>query len=160
MSIKDKQIKNADVEGKTKEEISTIIRMVGNKWKVTVLKVRIHFPQNPVRAKDMNVFKLLEEFIKGVKEQFPDNVMFSTSSELLLVSPLESNLLEYVENRAEEFGFWLELKYEDQLIRGLNLEKVGKISSKYFGLSSEINPPICEICQMRKASFLPKMLLL
>ncbi|HEC88519.1 MAG TPA: hypothetical protein ENI52_04290 [Thermoplasmata archaeon] len=151
-SIKNKQIKDADIKGKTKGEISNLIRMVGNKWKITVLKVKIHFPQNPVRAKDMNVFKLMEEFIGDIKKRYPDNVMFSTSNELLILSPVESNLLEYMENRAEKFGFWLEIKSENQLIRGLNLEKMRNVSSKYFELSPKINPPICEICQLRKAS--------
>lgn len=152
MSIRDKQIENTNINGKTKGEVSNLINKARNTWKLTVLKCKIHFPQNPVRAKDMNVFKILENFVGDIKTKFQDSVIFSTSNELLLVSPLESNVLEYIKGRTKEFGFWLDVNQENQLIRGLNLEKIRKAHSEYPDLLPEVEPPICEVCQIRKAS--------
>lgn len=151
-SIKDTEIENVDVEGKSKEEICNLVNKAQTTWKLTVLKCKIHFPQNPVRARDMNVFKVLENFTEDIKTKFQDSVMFSTSNELLLVAPLESNVLEYIKDRAVKIGFWLDIKQENQMIRGLNLEKIRKTSSEYPSLSPEVEPPVCEVCQMAKGT--------
>ena len=92
-SIENKQIENVDIAGKSKEGISNLINKAQKMWKLTVLNVKIHFLQNPVRARDMNVFKVLENFVEDVKTKFRDSIMFNTSNELLLVAPLESNIL-------------------------------------------------------------------
>jgi len=150
-SIEDKQIESGDITGKGKESISNLMNKVQNTWKLTILKCKIHFPQSPVRAKDMNVFKVLGDFVEELKDEFQDNVMFSTSDELLFVAPVNSNVLEQIKTRAKEVGFWLDIRQEDQLIGRLNLEEVRKPSTEYPSIHSRLDPPICEVCQMAAA---------
>jgi len=151
-STKDLKIEITDIGGKSKEEICNLLKNAQNTWKLTVFKIKIHFPQNPVRARDMNVFKVLEGLIEDTKQKFQDNVIFSTSNELLFVNPLGSNALEYIKDKAKEFGFWLDVRKDDQQIKQLNLEEIRNPSSEYPSLSSEIEPPVCEICQMAKGT--------
>ncbi len=126
-------------------------------WKLTIIKLKLHFHQNPVRIKDLNVFKQLESAIKEINDRFPDNIIFSTSDELLVVST-NQDILKEIEKICEKYGFWLEINRADGKLSALHPEPskmVGNRSyNKYFETENtkEINPPICEICQMFQAT--------
>ena len=66
----------------------------------------------------MNVFAVLEKFIEDVKTKYQDNVIFSKSDELLIVSPVEGDIFEYMIAKAKETGFLLDVKQEDKQISG------------------------------------------
>ncbi|MBN1761885.1 MAG: hypothetical protein JW878_02230 [Methanomicrobia archaeon] len=129
-----------------KRKVENFAKNIG--WKLTILKIKIHFPQSPVRARDMNVFKILEDFVDDIKTEFQDNVLFSTSNELRLVSPVGGDVFESIKKKAKEVGFWLDIRQDDKRINELNLEEIGHPSSEYPSLSPDIGPRICEVCQM------------
>ena len=144
----------------TKKEVCSLLKETYNEWKLKQIRFRINFLQNPVRAKDMNIFKVLENVIENIKSDFKDNIFFSFSNELmLLVNPNEQieNILSNSE--IDKYGFWIEVINEQRtnLEKG-EFKKVFTTKTRtqerniYSQLKGEIYPPICEVCQMDKAT--------
>ncbi|MEM3366637.1 MAG: hypothetical protein QXM93_09495 [Candidatus Methanomethyliaceae archaeon] len=153
-SIKSEEIRNLD-----RDKVAELIKKKKNEWKLSLIRFKFHFMQNPVRAKDLNVFRILENILNEIKKRFPDNVLFHTSDELLLISSRGKQILEDIFRTIEEWGFWSEIVYAEVPINSLKPrpeEISGSVrETKYPTLSKEIEPPICEICQMAKAAEQP-----
>jgi len=104
----------------------------------------------------MNVFKVLEKVIENIKKELPDNIFFSTSNELLIVTSNVQEPLEKIRKNIEDLGFWMDVLYAETQVGGIKpqLEDIrGKKERMvmYPPLPNEISPPICELCQISKA---------
>ncbi|RLF74912.1 hypothetical protein DRN39_07975 [Thermococci archaeon] len=200
----------------SKEEIRKLIDSVKKNTKVKIVKIKINFPQHPVRIRDLNVFDVLKEVKNEILEKYPDNVIFVGFNELLLILPLNKKL-EEMREIVSKYGFWFEYvervqnldklypdpdrvtrlinkmqkmqykKFEEQIAKvppdkkkkaeeGIRKtifekgkeakriaelwdeyhhelsEKLYKKGSIYANLPDQINPPICEICQLNQAT--------
>ena len=123
---------------------------------MSIMRCKINFAQIPVKAKDMNVFKVLEKVIENIKKELPDNIFFSTSNELLIVTSNVQEPLEKIRKNIEDLGFWMDVLYAETQVGGIKpqLEDIrGKKERMvmYPPLPNEISPPICELCQISKA---------
>lgn len=200
----------------TKDEIRDYIRRVREDTKIKIVKIKINFPQHPVRIRDLNVFDALVEVKNRILEKYPNNVIFVGFNELLLILPLDKKLDE-IRKILSKYGFWFEYiervqnlnkpnpdpdrvmrlinkiqkiqhkKFEEQIAKvspdkrkraedgirktifekGKEAKRIADLWSEYHyelkgeiyrknsiytDLPTQINPPICEICQLNKAT--------
>jgi len=200
----------------SKDKIRDYIRRIRENTKIKIVKIKINFPQHPVRIRDLNIFDALTEVKDKLLDEYPNNIIFVGFNELMLVLPLSENLSS-IREIISKYGFWLEYveriqnldqpypdpdriirlinklqkiqikKFEEQIakvppnkrkiaeegIRKAIFEKgreakriadfwnechyeldkgLYKKGSIYSDLPSQINPPICEICQLNQAT--------
>lgn len=203
-------------EVSTKEDIRNYIHQVRERTKIKIVKLRINFPQHPVRIKDLNIFDALEEVKNEILENYPNNVIFMGFNEILFIFTLDEKLDKLVEI-ISKYGFWLEYveriqnlnqpypdpdrimrlinkmqkiqhkKFKEQLAKvppdkrkkaeegirktifekGKEAKRIAELwkeyhyeldkglykkGSVYADLPNQINPPICEICQLNQAT--------
>jgi len=91
-------------EVSTKEDIRNYIHQVRERTKIKIVKLRINFPQHPVRIKDLNIFDALEEVKNGILENYPNNVIFMGFNEILFIFTLDEKLDKLVEI-ISKYGF-------------------------------------------------------
>lgn len=209
-SIGDKEFKAV-----TKDEVRNYIDKKKRDTKIKVAKLRLRFSQSPARVKDLNIFDALAEVRKKILKEYPNNVIFSSSDELLLLLPLSENF-EKIKEIISEYGFWAEVvvrvqdlnqphpdpdrqlrliekkrkvlrkkfkkeiekvprdkrKTAEESIRktidkSAEARKIEELKKEYLSeldkgdykkisiypdLPLSIGPPICELCQMKKAT--------
>ncbi len=204
-------------ERTTKDKIRDYIRRVREETKIRIVKIKINFPQRPVRIRDLNVFDALEEVKSKILKEYPNNVIFVGFNELLLILPLNEKL-DKIKEIVSRHGFWFEYveriqnlnqpypdpdrimrlinkmqkilhkKFEEQILKvppnkrkraeesirksilkkeKKTLEEIANLWKKYhhevkegiykkgsfYGdLPLQIDPPICEICQLKQAT--------
>jgi hypothetical protein len=143
----------------SREEVSNLIKRKQNEWKMSIIRCKINFVQTPVRARDMNVFKIREKLIDEIKNEMCDNIFFSTTDELLLFTPNGQDALDKIKKKVQEFGFWLDTVMVESQIASLEPKLVGMRKNGHIAvyppLFDKIAPPICELCQMAKAKEQP-----
>jgi len=134
--------------------ISDLTKSKMNSWHLYLTRCKFKFNQKPMRARDLNILGLLEEVTRRIKENFYDNILFTTSDETLIFfdDPL---VLDKINSIVTTHGLWMsiyqsrprigEIKYFPKKLRfeGKHL---------YSLLPTVISPPICEICQMLGAT--------
>ncbi len=99
----------SELGGKTREQVRSLVKdKRSNKWQLVVAKSKFHFFQNPCRARDLNIFGALEDLIGEIHSLYPDNVLFKTSDELLLVLT-DGKQLSDIATKAQQRGFWTEI---------------------------------------------------
>jgi len=200
----------------SKDEIRDYIRRIRENTKIKIVKIKINFPQHPVRIRDLNIFDALTEVKDKLLDEYPNNIIFVGFNELMLALPLSENLSS-IREIISKYGFWLEYveriqnldqpypdperimrlinklqkiqikKFEERIAKvPLNKRKIAeegirraifekgreakritdfwnewhceldkglyKKDSIYSDLLSQIDPPICEICQLNQAT--------
>jgi len=203
-------------EVSTKDDIRNYIHRVREETKIKIVKVRINFPQHPVRIRDLNIFDALEEVKNEILENYPNNVIFMEFNEILFIlTPNEE--LDKLRKIVSKYGFWFEYveriqnlnqpypdpdrimrlinkmrkiqhkKFEEQIAKvppdkrkkaeesikktifekGRETKRIAELwneyhyelneglykkGSIYADLLNQINPPICEICQLSQTT--------
>lgn len=153
-------VKSEELQGLSKEEVAALISKKKKTWNMSIMRCKFNFAQMPVKAKDMNVFKVLEKLIENLKKELPDNIFFSTSNELLIVTSNVQEPLEKIRKQIEDLEFWMDVAYAETQVGGIKpqLEDIRGKKEKmvvYPPLPNEISPPICELCQISKAKDQP-----
>ena len=130
-----------------------------DEWKLKLIRCKINFSQSPVRVKDMNVFVALNNSVNEIKNKFQDNVLFLSSNELFLIVPSEEDITSKISTILVGYGFWMDVHGEETIKlgtiseRGANaFENLRNAKVVHHELEKEIEPPMCEICQMKKAT--------
>jgi hypothetical protein len=158
---------------KQREDVNKMIKDFQNRTVLTIAKCRFRFCQSPIRVRDLNIFKKIEELTTDIREKYSDNIFFGTPDELLLISS-ESDMIDVVCKMAFERCSRIEVSWAtcnldvlDELgpwaVSGFDEPKSESIAKKkkrirpkreirYPLLPESIEPPICEICQMAKAT--------
>jgi hypothetical protein len=149
-------ISQKEVAGKTREEITKLVRTKRDTmWQLTVARCKFHFFQYPFRARDLNIFTQLEDLTQQIKSSYSDNVLLTTSNELILVVS-DENQLSDMGRMAHQRGFWAEIIKNQRLLRELhpNPEAMSGEAKRenLYELPKEISPPICDLCQAAKAT--------
>ncbi len=142
----------------TPEGIGILTERKMKEWQIYLARCKFHFHQNPIRARDMNILEHLETTIKEIEAQYYDNLLFSSSDEILLYYD-EDSVLESIRAIAGKNGLWMSVvRARKQLeeLKGLKAYEPSRLPNHkeenlYGLLSDSISPPICEICQMAKA---------
>lgn len=127
-----------------------------NKWNFTISKLKIHFPQRPVRSKDMNVFEKLKETRQKIETDFKDHIFFNTSDEIIMIQTPDMDI--HMLKPYLDYGFWIEYSERTQILKDLNPNPDKSIGELKEGVvlkklpPEKIVPSICEICQKDKAT--------
>ncbi|MGB8657439.1 MAG: hypothetical protein WCE90_06590 [Candidatus Zixiibacteriota bacterium] len=155
-SEKSFQITKNDLAGKQKDQISKLINDKSNEWKLTLSKIRINFNKNPMRARDLNVFVVLDELVEEIRQEYYDNFLLRSGNEILLISS-EKEIVKQIKPLFEKYNFWLQVVSATGNIQGeikANPKDMqgAKASHEYFEMKPFLKPPICEICQTREAT--------
>jgi hypothetical protein len=121
-------------------------------WQLHMLHCHIRLLTNPYTARDMNVFDALQEFLSEVTEKLGDKVLFASSGELLLYSDSVDVLSEMREYAAPR-GIVLDVRRERWQVKDLSADfRKPEFEVIYPALSDDLAPPLCEICQMMRAT--------
>lgn len=132
-----------------KDEIRNYIHRVREETKIKIAKVRINFPQHPIRIRDLNVFDALEEIKDKILKKYPNNIIFVGFNELLLILPLDEKLDE-IKEIASRYGFWFEYvervqnlnqPYPDPDEKMRRINKIQKLQYKKFEEQIRKIPP-------------------
>jgi hypothetical protein len=147
LSVNDKEIipelKKMEILTKTKSE----------QWQIYLMLCKLHFNQQPFRARDLNIFELMEDTINNISKKFSDNILFASSDELLVYYD-ELSLFEEIKKEIFKNGFWLSVVWTKGTLREMkkadftDLPRVKHENIFPASLPKEITPPLCEICQM------------
>lgn len=139
---------------KDKDGITKLTNEI-KKQKACIVLAKILFLQKPVRARDLNIFYILDELIKNIENRFKDNLLFHFGNEILMFFDQESRVNEVI-NIVKEHGFKLEVIKNERPLEDIEPDPKAKPGSRhiveYSDLLPSINPPICEICQMAPAT--------
>ncbi len=143
------------------------------KWQARLVKCWIKFPHSFVRLHDINLLKKRVELVNCIASYYKDEVIFATSDFITLFLTPNQDLKEIL-NPFLDWGFYIEveetladlgilnsiLDRKTLKARELNeqprlniLNNRGtKVYRKYIlpEIPSEIQPPICDICQRRR----------
>lgn len=137
-----------------REKVNETFKNVVKNWKLLIFNFKLKFPQKSFRTKDVNVLKILENILSEIKNKYPDNVLFYTSDEILMISN-DEEILNQIKEFIEPYGFWFKVIRSNTSLSGLKSDpsqiKGKREYNEYLDLKDKISPPICEICQMYPA---------
>lgn len=134
------------------EKMSTLTKIKSEQWRIYLMLCKLNFNQQPFRARDLNIFELLEETINQVVKKFPNNILFATSDEILIFYD-ELSVFEEIKNEAFKNGFWLSTVWVKKALAEIKKADpaalTGNKSENIFAafIPDKIEPPLCEICQ-------------
>jgi hypothetical protein len=121
-------------------------------WQIHLIRCRPRLLTNPFRARDLNIFACLEEFLEAAGAKLGDNILFAGAEELLLCCD-DLKILDDLMALAARHGIALDIEKKRQRLDMANLKfKRRPDESLYPALEANILPPLCEICQMSKAT--------
>lgn len=135
------------------QKVRELTKRKSETWRIYLARCKFHFNQKPVRARDLNVFGLLEETISQIEKDYNDNILFSTSDEILIYYDNKSTL-EKISSIAMKNNLWISVIEDNKPLEEMKADpsKMQPRSYNFYGsLPSLIYPPICEICQMQPA---------
>lgn len=146
LSLDDKEI----IPELNKMQILT--KTKSEQWQIYLMLCELNFNQQPFRARDLNIFELLEETINNIIKKFPDNILFASSDELLIFYD-ESSVFDQIKNEAFKNGFWLSTVWVKKALAEIKKADpaalAGNKNENIFAttIPDKIEPPLCEICQ-------------
>ncbi|MEM1971224.1 MAG: hypothetical protein QXM92_02025 [Candidatus Anstonellales archaeon] len=128
-------------------------------WLITLALCKINFTHFFVRYHDIFLLKRRQELMDDIKNnKYKNNIMFTTSDSLLLFLPSKSNnnsVYSDIFKSLLDNGFYIEV---EESTRPISYEKSKSDCRKQYFIyhsdiekSLEIEPPICEVCQLRRA---------
>jgi hypothetical protein len=140
----------------TVERIAELRENKIKSWQIYLAKCKFHFNQKPVRARDMNIFEHLEDTISQIENEFYDNLLFSSSDEILIYFD-DQGVLEKIKAIAKENGLWVSIVWVRRPLIEMKSSDPSKLTGNrsehlYESLPLSMTPPICEICQMAPAA--------
>jgi hypothetical protein len=145
------------------------------KWHAKFVKCRIRFPHSFVRLSDVNLLRRREELISVLKNDYPDEVLFSTSDFIVLFLPCDADI-KGIFRGLLNMGFYIEAEevradlgilsstldrkvleareYNDQKYLSIVKSRDIGIFKRYllFDYPDRIERPICDICQQNRAT--------
>lgn len=139
-----------------KSEVRNIQKKKENQeWKMYVIRCRIKFKQRPLRTKDLNIFSFIMQLFDNLQQTYSDNIFFSSSDELIMFFPNENDAQPMVQDILN-LGFYLDVVYETRPLDDITdprwIKENREKQTRWPKLSEFIDPPICQICQMAKAT--------
>ena len=128
-------------------------RLEETDWKLKVSCVRVRLPQTPVRAKDWNIFRVLQEAREHLSQRIGDNILLATPEEFLVIGTGDE-ALDQLRDYYFNYGIRLEVRSVEKPLRELAPALPEKVTPLYEApeTPSEIRLPICEICQSAPAA--------
>lgn len=99
-----------EIDWTIKEQVCNELNSQKEEWTLNIIKVRVNFYQKIYRAKDMNIFKLINEFIGTIKSKFDDSFIFSTTNEVVLAVLNKDHFISELQDILKNYPLWLEVE--------------------------------------------------
>ncbi|MGH9453151.1 MAG: hypothetical protein ACRD2O_04185, partial [Terriglobia bacterium] len=149
VSVTDEEVERAASRGF--EAVARLREQKKREWHLHTIRCRIQMLISPFRARDMNAFECLGQFLQQVRRQLADNLLFSDAEELLLYSD-DMTVLDEISRLAAPANIAFEVSSDRQRLDEFGLRfRQPAPQALYPELAPSIAPPLCEICQMRAA---------
>lgn len=119
--------------------------------KLTIVFVRVLFPQRPFRVRDLSIFRQREDAIREVLARFESNVLIHYGENILALFLCRNDAHAFTQYILGLGYLGLVRTGEKSLaeMRSIGIEKaLGKEEWSSATLPDEIHPPLCEGCQM------------
>lgn len=150
LGIEDREVREAAARGV--QAVAGLREQKKREWHLYLFRCRLHILTNPFRARDMNIFALLEEFLAEASAQLGDNTLYASAEELILYSD-DVDILNELTSLAAPRGIVLEIRRDRLRVDELNLNfRKAELQRAYPRLEAAVAPPLCEICQMHRAT--------
>ena len=164
-----------DVCGKDGDEEHGKDYVILNKLPVIVIHLRMITTQYIYRVKDLNVFEIIKDILSTFESNYRDHVLYRGFNDILIVDLPEVNVHEELILKAHEYGFCVDVRalYStfqkgEKRVLGFYPKKIAKRFKmrecrgakrdcfedlyRYQPLQEKIDPPICDICQLKPAT--------
>jgi len=146
-----------------------------NELPVTVIHLSIVPTQYIYRVKDLDVFEIMRDILSTFENNYGDHVLYRGFDDILIIDLLGTNIHEELTRKAHEYGFYVDVcalyatfQKGDNKVLGIEPRKIAKRFKMrecrgagkrdcledihhYPPLQQRIDPPICDICQLRPA---------
>jgi len=150
LAVRDQEIEAAARRGP--QAVADLREQKKKEWQLYLLRCRLRLLGNPYRARDMNIFALVEEFLDDVSARLGDNLLFASTQELLLYCD-DLKILAELSALATPRGILLHVERDRQRLDMLSLKlRKPEFENMYSNVEATLAPPICEICQMQRAT--------
>ncbi len=166
-----------DVCGKDRDKKHGKDYVILNKLPVALIYLRIIPTQYIYRVKDLNLFEIIKDILSTFENNYGDHVLYRGFDDILIIDLPEANIHEELIRKAHDYGFYVDVHalyatFQKGHNRVLGVEprktaKRFKITRecrgaskrdclediyRYPQLQKKIDPPICDICQLRPAT--------
>jgi len=170
------EIRKMKIDFTSKEDVCSKANDILNKLPVTVTYLRIIPTQYIYRVKDLNVFEIIKDILSTFENNYRDHVLYRGFDDILIIDLPDANIHEELIRKAHDYGFYVDLhalyvtfqKGENRVL-GIEPRKIAKrfkmreckgaikrdcFEDLYYypQLQKKIEPPICDICQLRPAT--------
>ncbi len=141
------------------DEACQVMEAKQNRWKMTVARLSVVFPQRPYRTRDLSVFEARREALTELVAAWPDNILAQFGDQLIAVFS-DDDQFKHCTGQLLESGFFVDTTHASvgigELAGGAETilgTKHKRVTSQrlHLPLPDEIPPPICENCQMAPA---------
>ena len=170
------EIRKMKIDFTSKEDVCSKASNILNKLPVTVIYLRIIPTQYIYRVKDLNVFEIIKDILLTFENNYRDHVLYRGFDDILIIDLPGANIHEELIRKAHDYGFYVDVhalyttfqKGENRVL-GIEPRKIAKRFKmreckgaikrdcfedlyRYPSLQEKIEPPICDICQLRPAT--------
>ena len=166
------EIHRVKIDFTDKEDVCSKAHGILNSLPVAIIYLRIIPTQYIYRVKDLNVFEIIKDILSTFESNYRDHVLYRGFDDILIVDLPEVNVHEELIRKAHEYGFYVDVralystfqKGENRVL-GIDPKKIAKRFKmrecrgakrdcfedlyRYQPLQEKIDPPICDICQLR-----------
>ena len=174
------KIRSVRIDFTKRESVCNQAHNILKSLPVAIIYLRIIPTQYIYRVKDLNVFEIIRDILSNFENKHGDHVLYRGFNDILLIDVPGVNVHEEIIQRAHEYGFYVDIhalystfQKDNNRILGIEPRRIarrfkirecrGTIPKKeckecfedtyrYPRLEERINPPICNICQLRPAT--------
>ena len=171
------KIRKVKIDFTNKEDVCSKAHNILNNLPVAVIYLRIVPTQYIYRVKDLNVFEIIKDILSIFENKYRDHVLYRGFDDILIIDLPGVNIHEELIREAHDYGFYVDLcalyatfqKGRNRVLgieprkiakrfkitrkcRGANKRNCFEDTFRYPHLQEKIDPPICDICQLRPAT--------
>ena len=171
------RIRNIRIDFAKREDVCNRAHNILRTLPLVIVYLRIIPTQYIYRVKDLNVFEIIRDILSSFENKNGDHVLYRGFNDVLLIDIPGVNVHKEIVQRVHEYGFYVDIhslystfQKDNNRILGIEPRKIARRfkirecrgtasrrecfedTYRYPQLEKQINPPLCDICQLRPAT--------
>ena len=172
------EIRKVKIDFSSKEDVRRKAEGILNRLPVVLVYLRIVPTQYIYRVKDLNIFRIIGDILSYFESKYRDHILYHGFDDILIIDLPRISIHRELIQKAHEYGFYVDVhalyatfQKGDRRILGIEPRKIARRFKDikrgcnegvkencfeeiycYPQLQERIDPPICDICQLRPAT--------
>jgi len=170
------RIQSVRIDFASREDVCKKAHDILNNLPVAIIYLRIIPTQYVYRVKDLGVFEIIKDILLDFERSYGDYILHSGFDDILVIDIPGTDIHEELVQKAHEYGFYVDVhalyttfQKDGNRVLGIEPRKIAKrfkirrckkttrencFEEVYYypSLRKKIDPPICDICQLRHAT--------